>query len=109
MAKAKHKEKLLIDTPVFKDWSCVMQALWTASIVSFQVMGESELFMPKNFENEIFIGSKHKINAFMVNESFVVAKLWEGDKEIVSIRFTGNVNVVCIGIFNVLKHEILAF
>jgi hypothetical protein len=90
---------------VYQNWVDIMQALWTASIAFYRGMGSREMFFPKNGENEILIGNVFKISASMVNNSYVSVSLFERDKELVEIRYDGNVNPICQCLFLILKYK----
>ena len=91
---------------VLQKWNDLMQALWTAAIFTFKATGDENIF-PKNEDNQIFIGNRFKIDAAMVNNSFAEARLWEGETQLVEIRYEGiSVTTICKCIFIVIKDSI---
>ena len=88
---------------VFQMWSDVMQALWTASITTYNII-DNEKFLPKNEENQIFIGNRFKIDATICNNSFVEARLWDGEIQLAEIRYEGiSVTTICKCLFIIIK------
>lgn len=80
-----------------------MQALWIAAITTYKVIDDDKYF-PKNEENQIFIGSRFKIDATMCNNSFVEARLWEGETQLAGIRYEGiSVTTICKCLFIIVK------
>lgn len=95
-----------INREVYQRWYDLMQALWTASISFFHLTGEQERLFPVQKDNEIFIGERFKINANMVNNSYVSAHLYDDETKPCEIRFTNDVNPVCQCIFIIFKNAI---
>ncbi len=96
-----------IKKEVYQDWADLMQALWSASIVFYSAteIVHGEKFLPKNEDNEIFIGDKYKINANFVNNSYVEACLYEGNTQLAEIRFCGDVNAICLCFFVIIRYN----
>lgn len=93
-----------IKKEIYQDWTDVMQALWTASIHTYNMLGD--VVFPKNEENQIFLGNRWRIDAIMCNNSFVEARLWEGETQLAEIRYTGNVTTICKCLFVIIKDSL---
>ncbi len=88
---------------VYQRWNDVMQALWTAAITTFGVAQDDKYF-PIQGENEIFIGTRFKINASICNDSFIEANLFDGEMQIAEIRYEGiSVTTICICLFTLIN------
>lgn len=96
-------KELGVKKEVFQRWSDLMQGLWTASISFYKASGSND-FLPANKENQIFVGSRFKIDAVMINNKYVEARLFEGERQLVEILFESiSVTTVAVCFFKIIK------
>lgn len=90
----------ITSTEVFKLWKEVMQALWVKSIDFYCNL------LPQQDANKIYLGASLNLFAKMVNNSYVIIYLYEGDNELCTIRYEGSVELICDVIFLIIKSKI---
>lgn len=88
---------------VYQLWLDVMQAMWTSAILYFEGTGQDENLLPKQKDNEIFLGEVFKINAHMVNNKYVTVNLHVLEMEVMEIRANVDLTTMAKCIFMVIK------
>jgi hypothetical protein len=91
-----------IPRSLYNDWADLMQALWTASIAFYGVIKDERL-LPKNGDNEIWLGKRYRLVSHFVNHRFITTTLEYNGKELIDVRYFGDVNPVTLAVFAILK------
>lgn len=103
MFSEQEAKELGMKKELLEEWGEIMQAFWTASITFYKLSNQNEEVFPINKDNEILLGKHLKINASLVNDKYVECHLLNDDIELATIRYQGNVNVICQCFFMIIK------
>lgn len=87
-------KQLKIDRQLYQDWYDVMDSLWQACRKFYLETGKQYTISQK--DNMIFIWHYFRIEAFMVNDTYVEVKLYDNKTELLSMRYQNNLNTIQI-------------